>query len=227
MGKTRLKGDAVYCEVCRRVFSLDPKQQQYLLASRLKGMRFIVLKCALCRGGAGVDPQSPLSRGVNVEVAPARCPVERCAGYVSQLDGINGVGFAMWGCGSCGTTWKDDGELQAQIARIVSQYAHRRKAYVWNKSSWTGRVRELSGYEDDVAKEGLPKKAATKKPATKKPATKKPATKKPATKKPATKKAATKKAATKKAATKKAATKKPATKKPATKKPATKKARRG
>ena len=163
MREVKAKGQEAYCELCRRVFPLDSKQRQFFQASRLKGMRFIVLKCGLCRGGAGIDPQTPLGRVESVDGSPSRCPVEGCVGYVSSLDGLKLADCALWGCGACGTTWKDDAELQAQTARIVSQYPHRRKGYVWKHSSWKGRVRELAGYEDDVAKECLIKKAATKK----------------------------------------------------------------
>ena len=84
--------------------------------------------------------------------SPLRCPEVGCTGWVSE---VRDADEHFWGCGECGATWFDRGDLDESIREAVEKYPYRKQCYRKSKDSWrpVPLKNEPDDYEDLVEQE--------------------------------------------------------------------------
>jgi hypothetical protein len=123
------------CENCRRDFLLSGEEARRVSAMLAKQMAFIMVECPLCRLGTQYCPTgSTINASKGEEPAPYRCPVSHCAGWVSF---INDAPAGFWGCGECGSFWRDSNNFQRELKQIAAKYRYRAMCYRPGKDNWT------------------------------------------------------------------------------------------
>lgn len=135
------------CDLCKREFALSDVDLARVENGKVKGLHAIFVKCTHCETSTVVQ-----WAGKPTSTPPLRCPVSACDGYVVY---VTNDGPAYWGCGHCGSQWRDFANLQAEITAIVERFPYRKKSYRQKGGQWVaaGRDKEVADYEDRVADE--------------------------------------------------------------------------
>lgn len=135
------------CDHCKRVFELDAEQTARVDNAKSKGRHAIIVKCPHCKLSTFVQwaeaaPKQPM----------LRCPISACSGQVVQ---VKESGQEYWGCGECGSKWKQFDSLQQEITAIVKKFPYRKKSYRKSNNVWVaaGPESEVEDYEERVASE--------------------------------------------------------------------------
>lgn len=88
------------CDVCHKCYVPDAAQEAFILDAAAKGMQFLMVTCGVCKQSFALDPQSLQAPEADETVPQALCPVQGCGGLVVAVDDF-------YGCGSCGSVWRD------------------------------------------------------------------------------------------------------------------------
>lgn len=64
-----------------------------------------------------------------------RCPVSACAGWVSLVADDEEEG-PFWGCGECGSIWRERVNLLAEIDAMVARFPYRAGCYRRADGGW-------------------------------------------------------------------------------------------
>jgi hypothetical protein len=137
----------VTCTVCERRFEPPPSAKR-VIAARLKAGidDLLAVDCPFCKRMELVEigPR---------EEEPLRCPVPSCAGFVSRVtEGRGAKKASFWGCGECGSIWREVSKLHREIESITKRFPYRKQCYKKVGKEWhPGRT--PSGYSAKVAKE--------------------------------------------------------------------------
>ncbi|MES2821146.1 MAG: hypothetical protein V4812_19395 [Pseudomonadota bacterium] len=136
----------IICEFCNESFEPNKAQCDLIEKVRLKGAGLVMLECPHCY--ADLTIKSDLGNDSNVPVY--RCPVIGCTGWVSYAE-LDGEG-SCFGCGECGSIWKEKKNLDKYIADSIRRYSYRQYSYnIVNGEFFPGKPEaELSNYEDLV-----------------------------------------------------------------------------
>lgn len=143
----------ITCDQCKKIFTASEEQNSFILNSKRKGMKFIMLECPCCYAGFSLNPQT-------MEIPPAtvkmpedglRCPCSSCYGLISYVD--NQAPF--WGCGECGTVWFSKADLFETIKDSIKKYPYRAEVYTKKGNIFipVEAQNEPRNYEENVAKE--------------------------------------------------------------------------
>ncbi|PIT13117.1 hypothetical protein [Snodgrassella alvi] len=115
------------CDNCKKEFITSEEQDRFILASRKKSMKFIMIKCPHCSMSYAFNPMhlnNPENKKTPV-VNGLRCPKETCAGIVSYIEDTP----PFFGCGECGNVWFKKEDLYGDIKNIISKYPYRNHVY--------------------------------------------------------------------------------------------------
>lgn len=74
-----------------------------------------------------------------------RCPIATCTGWVSHIEDEP----EFWGCGTCGTTWFTQQQLQHDIQTIIKKYPYRTHVYLLEDAQFKAATlnQEPNNYE--------------------------------------------------------------------------------
>ena len=134
----------ITCKQCASSFQATDEQQAFILASRRKGMRFIMLRCANCAHYTDFDPFEGGADGVGESIS-WRTPVSKINGYVSLVeDGAN----RFYGCGESGFIRRTREKFYQSIEAIIERYPHRKYCYQKVGGDWFPAEREPSNMDD-------------------------------------------------------------------------------
>ena len=144
------------CPACGKAFVPEDSDWKRIERFAAKGADFIAIECPHCLLSSGYNPVeiihgSAASKSDEASIQ-LRCPVQRCTGWVVEVDDGEST---FWGCGACGTVWATRGALSGAITRCVKKFPYREVAYVRKGSSWDPAPAEADpdGYERQVEKE--------------------------------------------------------------------------
>ena len=126
MTATSKTPDFVTCASCRHAFELDATQQALVEKLKGQGAPFVALECPACGLSFGID----LKPRVKQEET-WKCPVSHCDGWVSHvhIDERYLDGGDQWGCGECGSFWRDKNNLIKEAREIVKKFPYRSVYY--------------------------------------------------------------------------------------------------
>jgi hypothetical protein len=116
---------------------------------RDRGLTFIKLQCNHCSSWFSYDPQTgQLDTSCDDAEPLLRCPVVRCTGYVVDIEDVeyDEKGDGVFGCGECGTEWRNEQELAASIEEAIRRFPHRAGCYRRERGHW---VPSEEGPDDD------------------------------------------------------------------------------
>jgi hypothetical protein len=119
----------VSCTRCEQVFEPVGAAVKKVARTVKAGDRALSLVCPSCKSISMVlvgDTQAEPS---------LRCPVPACPGFVSFIEKSKKSG-AFWGCGECGSIWRDEKNLQREITAIVKRFAYRTQSYKQAGGVW-------------------------------------------------------------------------------------------
>lgn len=88
------------CDLCQEQYEPDAVQMAFIDDAAAKGMRFLMVTCGVCEYSFPLDPQSLAAPVAEEAVKPMPCPVQGCGGLLVAMDDF-------YGCGSCGSVWRD------------------------------------------------------------------------------------------------------------------------
>lgn len=92
------------CAVCTSIFELNDKQKLFI--ESMKNIKFIMIDCPNC--GSSTQYLKDI-KSMNNEDVSYSCPEDGCNGEVSH---VIDASSDFWGCGECGSTWKNDDSLK-------------------------------------------------------------------------------------------------------------------
>lgn len=115
------------CDNCKKEFITSEEQDRFILASRKKSMKFIMINCPYCSMSYAFNPMH-LNKPENKKTLVMnglRCPKETCTGIVSYIEDTP----PFFGCGECGNVWFKKEDLYSDIKTILSKYSYRNHVY--------------------------------------------------------------------------------------------------
>lgn len=116
------------CPTCNEIFSAS--KNQISLVEKVDGgqMAFAIIECPECFQTF----QYRLKREETSDVKKLsyRCPVKACLGYVAEIGDVTDFEY---GCGECGTVWKDRDDLFAAIKEAVKKHSYRKGVYIFRE----------------------------------------------------------------------------------------------
>ncbi|MWP61704.1 hypothetical protein [Gilliamella sp. Pas-s25] len=117
----------LFCDNCNKAFIASEEQDRFILVSREKNMKFIMIQCPYCSMSYAFNPMqlTNLDNKKIPVVNGLRCPKEICTGIVSYIEDIP----PFFGCGECGNVWLKKENLYDDIKNIISKYPYRKHAY--------------------------------------------------------------------------------------------------
>ena len=141
------------CDQCKKKFTVSLEQERFILLSKEKGIRFIIIKCPLCSKSFDINP-TLLGKYHPKEahtVEEFRCPSKACSGFVSYIDETP----PFWGCGECGNVWFSKSDLYHDIEQSIKKFPYRKKLYINKNGCYSPlpRNKEPKNYEDLVRSE--------------------------------------------------------------------------
>ena len=136
------------CDLCKREFALSDVDLARVEKGKAEGLHAKIVKCTHC----GTSTVVQWAEKPSEPIPPLRCPVSGCDGYVVH---VTNDGPAYWGCGHCGSQWRDVANLQNEITAIVTRFPYRKKSYRKKAGQWiaAGQEKEVSDYDERVANE--------------------------------------------------------------------------
>jgi len=104
----------IKCLKCQKVFDATAQQEQFINQSKSKNMNLIFIECSECYRNTPVNPRDLLSQeSPKVEKdSPVKCPI--CDGMVSFIE--NDTEGNFYGCGECGSIWRQQENLMKDIS---------------------------------------------------------------------------------------------------------------
>lgn len=123
----------VTCTKCNNSFEPTPEQNSLIEQIASKGGGLVMLNCEVCMKLFPYNAPTENIQEDDVGETPFLCPVPHCGGWVSYIDDETPP---FYGCGECGSVWKDKKSLDKDISRISKRYAYRTAAYKWVDRTW-------------------------------------------------------------------------------------------
>jgi hypothetical protein len=141
------------CSLCERKNQLTPKERAEAERDLPKGKDIILATCPVCEAGTVVQLLPPEPKNAKKNEQQYRCPISGCTGYAVYVTNFDPQPF--WGCGECGSVWRQKDELFNDIDRIVKRFAHRRACYKpGNSERWVPGPRKAEPRNYDEMVEG-------------------------------------------------------------------------
>lgn len=119
----------VTCVTCERGFDAEGLAAKKVARTVKAGGSALSLHCPFCEQVVMV-----LVSDAEQE-ALLRCPVPGCAGFVGLVP-KKGKAPAFWGCGECGSIWRDVKNLYREITAIVRRFPYRKQSYKKSGAAW-------------------------------------------------------------------------------------------
>lgn len=140
------------CDHCQAPFTPVGEQAALFAHARATGMQRVMLECPHCFHGTLVNPCPSTAVRATPPDAPAQlpCPERACTGEACFVDVLQP---ALWGCGSCGSTWPELAALEADIGAAIARYPWRAQAYTHDGRHYRAAVPLPARYADEVALE--------------------------------------------------------------------------
>jgi uncharacterized Zn finger protein len=140
----------IKCPHCNNNFIPDKKQAQFLIDAKVNAMSFIMLNCPNCKKSFPFNPTKLSDVLPGQTEKPLRCPILGCTGLVSHIKEDS-----FYGCGECGSIWRDKKNLFRDIANSIKSYSYRSKVYLkeMNRYLPVEPDKEPKDYDDKVRKE--------------------------------------------------------------------------
>jgi uncharacterized Zn finger protein len=140
----------ITCKNCNEKFTPKGKLEKFINESLDKGMKFMMIECPKCGRNFPFKP-AEMEESIQVESEiPLRCPIHGCSGLVAFIGEES-----FYGCGECGSVWKEQKNLFRDIEKSISIYPYRSKVYdkINDKYIAIDSSKEPKDYEKKVSKE--------------------------------------------------------------------------
>ena len=141
--------ELIKCDSCKTDFRPTSDQLNFILASKEKGMTFIMLECANCGMSFPFNPSSPRESDNSSDI-PIRSPLSGAHGYVSYVDSEE---ENFYGCGETGAIWRNEENLFRDIELIIKKYPHRSSCYTKTKNGWIANSEEPENMDELIDQE--------------------------------------------------------------------------
>src|SRR5262249_27405715 len=120
--------DTFTCTNCKRKSEVTRKQASEIRSAKSKGALGLLMDCSKCGLSFYMDFE-PAPKAKKEQIY--HCPISGCTGYAVHVE--NSALYApgpFWGCGECGSVWREKDELFDSIDEIVKRFSWRKPVYV-------------------------------------------------------------------------------------------------